>query len=74
MAAPCSLDLRERAVAAVKAGTPRLEVQRLLGLARSTLARWARCKRAGGGLEAKQSKPSFAGQFGDERVLARLHR
>lgn len=53
MAAPYSLDLRERAVAVVKVGTPRLEVQRLLGLARSTLAHWVRCERAGGSLRAE---------------------
>ena len=74
MAAAYSLDLRERAVAAVKVGTPRLEVQRLLGLARSTLARWVRCERAGGSLEPKKGKPGFAGQFEDAKTLARLHR
>ena len=74
MAAPYSLDLRQSAVAAVKAGTPRLEVQRLFRLARSTLARWVRCERAGGSLEPKQGKPGFVGQFEDARTLARLHR
>ena len=67
MAQPYSLDLRQRAVAAVKAGTARLEVQRLFRVARSTLARWVRCERAGGSLKPKKGKPGFVGQFEDAR-------
>lgn len=74
MAQPYSLDLRLRAVAAVKAGVVRLEVQQLFRVARSTLARWVRGERAGGSLEPKKGKPGFAGQFEDARTLVRLHR
>ena len=74
MAQPYSLDLRRRAVAAVKAGTARQEVQRLFAVARSTLARWVRGERAGSSLEPKKGKPGFAGQFEDVATLTRLHR
>ena len=53
MAQPYSLDLRQRAVVAVKAGA---EVQRLFGVVRSTLVRWVRWVRAGGSLEPKEGQ------------------
>ena len=61
MAQPYSLDLRQRAVVAVKAGAARLEVQRLFGVARSTLVRWVRCERAGGSLEPKEGQARLRG-------------
>lgn len=74
MAQLYALDLRLRAVAAVKAGTVRLEVQRLFRVARSTLARWVRTERAGSCLTPDQGKPGFTGQFEPAATLARLQR
>ena len=69
-----SVDLRQRAVAAVGDGAARVEVQRLFQVSRSTLARWLRSQRAGRSLEPKKGKPGFVGQFEGAATLARLHR
>lgn len=69
-----SVDLRQRAVAAVGGGVGRTEVQRLFQVSRSTLARGLRSQRAGRSLEPKKGKPGFAGQFEEAKTLARLHR
>jgi transposase len=72
MAQPYSLDLRERAVAAVESGRGRAEVVDLFDLSLATLKRRLAKRRAGESLQAKPSRPGPAAQFGDEKTLAAL--
>ncbi len=49
-----SVDLRERVVAAVNAGTAHAEIVRVFGLSLATIGRYVRLRRAGGALAAKR--------------------
>lgn len=53
MPRPYSLDLRERAVGALQAGMPRVEVCRIFGISSSTLWRWNTTTLAGESLLPK---------------------
>jgi transposase len=67
-----SLDLRERAVAAVEAGLRQAEVVRLFGMSLATLKRWLFKRRNGSSLASKQYRRGFAAQFGSPEALAAL--
>ena len=49
-----SVDLRERVLAAVDAGTPHAEIVRVFQLSLATIGRYARLRRQGRSLQAKQ--------------------
>ena len=73
MARAYSLDLRERAVAAViVAEQPQAQVAALFGVALATLTRWLGRWRHGQRLEAGQSRHGPVGQFGDPAVQEAL--
>jgi transposase len=67
-----SLDLRERAVAAVEAGLRQAEVVRLFGVSLATLKRWLFKRRSGLSLASKEYRRGFAAQFGNPENLATL--
>jgi transposase len=67
-----SLDLRERAVAAVEAGLRQAEVVRLFGVSLATLKRWVFKRRSGLSLASKDYRRGFATEFGSPDALAAL--
>ena len=67
-----SLDLRERAVAAIEAGLRQTEVVRLFGMSLATLKRWLFKRRSGLSLASKDYRRGFAAQFGSPQALAAL--
>jgi transposase len=67
-----SLDLRERAVAAVEAGLLQAEVVRLFGMSLATLKRWLLKRRNGLSLASKDYRRGFPAQFSSPEALAAL--
>ena len=67
-----SLDLRERVVAAVGAGTPRREIMRLFGVGRSTVRRLLRLGEQRGSLAPKAGRPGPVGRLAGPEAQARL--
>jgi transposase len=67
-----SLDLRERAVAAVEAGLLRAEVGRLFGVSLATLKRWLFKRRNGLSLASKAYRRGFPAHFSRPEALAAL--
>jgi transposase len=72
MPQPYSLDLRERAVAAVEAGVSRAQVAQLFSLSMSSLKRWLTKRQASLSLAPKEFRPGFPAQFGSSETLAAL--
>jgi transposase len=72
MAKPYSVDLRERAVAAVESGLLQAEVVRLFSVSLATLKRWLLKRRSGQSLAPKTYRPGPPAQFGDPEALAAL--
>jgi transposase len=74
MAAPYSLDLRQRVVAAFRSGTSRAETAKLFDVSESSVQRWARLKRETGSEAAKPmgGKRPFALAAERERLLERI--
>jgi transposase len=67
-----SLDLRERAVAAVEAGLLQAEVGRLFGVSLATLKRWLLKRRNGLSLASKAYRRGFPAHFSRPQALAAL--
>ena len=67
-----SLDLRERAVAAVEAGLRQAEVVRLFGVSLATLKRWLLKRRKGLSLASKAYRRGFPAHFSRPEALAAL--
>jgi transposase len=72
MSKPYSVDLRERAVAAVEAGLLQSEVVRLFKVSLATLKRWLSQRRAGQSLAPKTYRPGPPAAFGSPEALAAL--
>ncbi len=70
MTKPCSNDLRERAVAVVRAGGSRRGVAELFGVSASSVIRWAQTESVAAGKMGGRRKPIPA-PFRD-RILAQL--
>ena len=68
-----SLDLRQKAVAAVKAGAPQKQTAEFLEIGVATLRRWQAKEQAGESLAPELGKPGPRGQFEDAASLERLH-
>ena len=67
-----SLDLRERAVAAVEAGLLQAQVVRLFGVSLATLKRWLLKRRKGLSLASKAYRRGFPAHFSRPEALAAL--
>jgi transposase len=67
-----SVDLRERAVAAVEAGLLQAEVVRLFSVSLATLKRWLSKRRAGQSLAPKSYRPGPRAAFGSPEAVAAL--
>jgi transposase len=72
MSKPYSVDLRERAVAAVEAGLLQAEVVRLFSVSLATLKRWLSKRRAGQSLAPKGYRPGPRPAFGNPEALGAL--
>jgi transposase len=72
MSKPYSLELRERAVAAVEAGLLQAEVVRLFSVSLATLKRWLSKRRSGQSLAPKRSRPGPRPEFGSPEAVAAL--
>ena len=73
MSKPYSVDLRERAVAAVlERGLPHAEVVRLFSVSWATLKRWLLKRRSGQSLAPQTYRPGPRGAFGTPQALAAL--
>jgi transposase len=72
MSKPYSVDLRERAVAAVEAGLRQAEVGRLFRVSLATLKRWLVRRRAGQSLAPKGGRPGPRPAFGEPEAVAAL--
>ena len=73
MSKPYSVDLRERAVAAVlERGLPHAEVVRLFSVSWATLKRWLLKRRSGQSLAPKTYRPGPRGAFGTPEAVAVL--
>ena len=73
MSKPYSVDLRERAVAAVlENGLPHAEVVRLFRVSWASLKRWLLKRRAGQSLAPKPYRPGPRGAFGAPEARAAL--
>ena len=72
MSKPYSLDLRERAVAAVEAGLLQAEVVRLFSVSLATLKRWLFKRRSGQSLAPKRYRPGPRPAFDNAEALAAL--
>jgi transposase len=72
MSAPYSVDLRERAVAAVESGLRHAEVVRLFSVSWATLKRWLLKRRSGQSLAPKAYRPGPRGAFGTPEAVAAL--
>ena len=72
MPKPYSLDLRERAVAAVDSDRRQAEVARLFTVSLASLKRWLAQRRSGQGLAPKAYRPGPGGHFGSPEALAAL--
>lgn len=64
-----SVDLRERVLAAVDAGTPRPEIVRVLRVSLATIGRYVRLRREGHSLEAKRH-PGMRALIGEPQRAA----
>ena len=64
-----SVDLRERVLAAVEAGTPRPEIVRMLRVSLATIGRYVRLRREGHSLKAKRH-PGMRPLIGEPRRTA----
>jgi len=67
-----SVDLRERAVAAVEAGRLQAEVGQLFRVSLATLKRWLAQRRAGQSLAPKRGRPGPRPTFGHAEAAAGL--
>jgi transposase len=72
MSKPYSVDLRERAVAAVEAGLLQAEVVRLFSVSLATLKRWLFKWRTGQSLAPKRYRPGPRAAFGNPEAVAAL--
>ncbi|NEQ45452.1 MAG: helix-turn-helix domain-containing protein [Leptolyngbya sp. SIOISBB] len=86
--APYSLDLRQKAVAALEAGHSKASVSRLMGIGTTTLTEWHNRYRASGTIAAPQGYQrghshkitdwdefrAFAATHGDKTQAERAHR
>jgi transposase len=72
MSKPYSVDLRERAVAAVESGLRHSEVVRLFSVSWASLKRWLLKRRSGQSLAPKTYRPGPPGAFGTPEALAAL--
>jgi transposase len=73
MSKPYSVDLRERAVAAVvENGLPHAEVVRLFSVSWASLKRWLLKRRCGQSLAPKPYRPGPRGAFGSPEARAAL--
>jgi transposase len=72
MSKPYSVDLRERAVAAVEAGLLQAEVVRLFNVSLATLKRWLFKRRRGQSLAPKSYRPGPRAEFGSPQALEAL--
>ena len=73
MSKPYSVDLRERAVAAVvENGLPHAEVVRLFSVSWASLKRWLLKRRSGQSLAPKTYRPGPRGAFGTPEARAAL--
>ena len=75
MAAPYSTDLRVRVVAAYRSGLPRSEVAKRFEVSESSVQRWSRLERQGGGVAAKPmgGRRPFALRDQRDWILARIN-
>jgi transposase len=72
MSKPYSVDLRERAVAAVESGLRHAEVVRLFNVSWASLKRWLLKRRSGQSLAPKAYRPGPRGAFGTPEAVAAL--
>jgi transposase len=72
MSKPYSVDLRERAVAAVESGLRHAEVVQLFSVSWATLKRWLLKRRCGQSLAPKAYRPGPRGAFGKPEAVAAL--
>jgi transposase len=72
MSKPYSVDLRERAVAAVESGLRHAEVVRLFNVSWASLKRWLFKRRSGQSLAPKTYRPGPCGAFSSPEALAAL--
>jgi transposase len=72
MSKPYSVDLRERAVAAVESGLRQAEVVRLFNVSWATLKRWLFKRRSGQSLAPKTYRPGPRAAFGTPEAMAAL--
>ncbi len=69
-----SADLRERLLGAIDAGLPQAEAARLFGVSASTIKRWRRRRREGGGVAARPrlGRPRRVGPDAEAALVAQV--